>query len=133
MVNMIWDSLPDCLLEKVYEKIVISQPKNLLDDIKCYNYTIDCINDNLELNQFVGRYNEWLILIYILGIYYKKESLEYRTNKFIELESFVENTNNLSIRYQGGFYWINRFIAKMSIVERNILVNMLKRKDINFD
>ena len=54
---MIWDSLPDCLLEKVYEKIVISQPKNLLDDIKSYNYTIDCINDNLELNQFVGRYN----------------------------------------------------------------------------
>lgn len=133
MVNMIWDSLPDCLLEKVYEKIVISQPKNLLDDIKSYNYTIDCINDNLELNQFVGRYNEWLILIYILGIYFKKESLEYRTNKFIELQLFVKNTNNLSIRYQGGFYWINRFVSKMSISERNILVSHLKGEDINFD
>ena len=67
MVNMIWDSLPDSFLEKVYEKIVISQSKNLLDDIKSYNYSV---NENLELNQFVGRYNEWLILIYILGIYF---------------------------------------------------------------
>ena len=133
MVNMIWDSLPDCLLEKVYEKIVISQPKNLLDDIKSYNYTINCINDNLELNQFVGRYNEWLILIHILGIYFKKESMEYRTNKFIKLQTFVKNTNNLSIRYQVGFYWINRFVAKMSISERNILVRHLKGEDINFD
>ena len=133
MVNMIWDSLPDCLLEKVYEKIVISQSKNLLDDIKSYNYTINCINDNLELNQFVGRHNEWLILIYILDIYFKKESLKYRTNKFIELESFVKNTNNLLIRYQGGFYWINRFISKMSISERNILVKHLKDEDIYFD
>lgn len=126
---MIWDYLPDCLLEKVYEKIVISQPKNLLNDIKSYNYTIDCINDN----QLVGRYNEWLILIYILGIYFKKESLEYRTNKFIKLQTFVKNTNNLSIRYQGGFYWINRFVAKMSISERNILVRHLKGEDINFN
>ena len=133
MTSVIWDSLPDCLLEKVYEKIVISQPKNILDDIKSYNYTIDCINDNLELNQFVGRYNEWLILIYILGIYFKKESPEYRTNKFIKLQTFVKNTNNLSIRYQGGFYWINRFVAKMSISERNILVRHLKGEDINFD
>ena len=126
---MIWDYLPDCLLEKVYEKIVISQPKNLLNDIKSYNYTIDCINDN----QLVGRYNEWLILIYILGIYFKKESLEYRTNKFIKLQTFVKNTNNISIRYQGGFYWINRFVAKMSISERNILVRHLKGEDINFN
>lgn len=126
---MIWDSLPDCLLEKVYEKIVISQPKNLLDDIKSYNYTIDCINNN----QLVERYNEWLILIHILGIYLKKESLEYRTNKFIKLQTFVKNTNNLSIRYQGGFYWINRFVAKMSISERNILVRHLKGEDINFN
>jgi hypothetical protein len=130
---MIWDSLPECLLDKVYEKIVISQPKNLLDDINSYNSTIDFINHNLELNQFVGRYNEWLILIYILDIYFKKKSVEYRTNKFIELESFIENTNNLSIRYQGGFYWINRFVAKMSISERNILVRHLKGEDINFD
>ena len=74
-----------------------------------------------------------MILIHILGIYFKKESLEYRTNKFIKLQTFVKNTNNLSIRYQGWFYWINRFVAKMSISERNILVRHLKGEDINFD
>ena len=115
---MIWDSLPDCLLEKIYKKIVIPQPINLLNDIESYNNTINYINSNLELNQFVWRHNEWLILIYILNIYYKKESQEYRTNKFIELEEFIEDNNNLQIKYQGGFYWINRYVSKMSIIER---------------
>ena len=122
---MIWEQLPDCILEKIYKKIVISQPKNLLDDIKSYNYTINYINDNLELNQFVWRYDEWLILIYILNIYFKKESQEYITDKFIKLNQFVQENSNLSIRYQEGFYWINRFISKMSIIEREEFMNEL--------
>ena len=130
MVNMIWEELPDCLLETIYKKIVISQPKNLLDDIKSYNYTINCINNDLELKQFVWRHNEWLILIYILNIYFKKESQEYRTNKFIEMEKFIKNNNNLQIKYQGGFYWINRFVGKMSISERNTFIWYLNGADI---
>tara|TARA_B110001450_G_scaffold79843_1_gene75705 strand:- start:4873 stop:5244 length:372 start_codon:yes stop_codon:yes gene_type:complete len=122
---MIWEQLPDCILEKIYKKIVISQPKNLLDDIKSYNYTINYINDNLELNQFVWRHDEWLILIYILNIYFKKESQEYITDKFIKLNQFVQENSNLSIRYQEGFYWINRFISKMSIIEREEFMNEL--------
>lgn len=115
---MIWDKLPDCLLERIYKMIVISQPVNLLNDIKSYNYTINYINDNLELNQFVWRHNDWLILVYILDTRYKTQSQEYKTNKFIELQNFVEENSNLSIRFQGGFYWINKFISKMSIIER---------------
>lgn len=122
MINMIWEQLPDCLLETIYKKIVISQPKNLLEDIKSYNYTINAINDNLELNQFAERYNEWLILIYIIDIYYKTKTQEYKTEKFIEFEEFVETNNNLLIRYQGGNYWINRFVGKMSISERDTLI-----------
>ena len=124
---MIWESLPDSLLEKIYKKIVISQPKNILDDIKSYNYTINCINDDLESNQFVWRHNEWLILIYILDIYYKKESQEYKTNKFIKLEEFIKENNNLQIKYQGGFYWINRYVSKMTIIEREELIYRLDK------
>jgi hypothetical protein len=69
-------------------------------------------------------------LIYILKIYFEKETLEYRTNKFIELEKFIQNTNNLQIKYQGGFYWINRYVAKMSISERNSLVSSLNRDSL---
>jgi len=130
MVNMIWEELPDCLLETIYKKIVISQPENLLEDIKSYNYTINAINDNLELNQFVERHNEWLILIYILDIYYKTKTQEYKTEKFIEFENFVETNNNLSIRYQGGNYWINRFVGKMSISERNTFICYLNGDNI---
>tara|TARA_B100000795_G_C22794747_1_gene438783 strand:- start:75 stop:446 length:372 start_codon:yes stop_codon:yes gene_type:complete len=122
---MIWEQLPDCILEKIYKQIIISQPTNLLNDIKSYNYTINYINDNLKLNKFVSGHDEWLILFYILDIYYKTQSPEYKTKKFIELESFVQNNNNLSIRYQGGFYWINRCISKMSIIERDELTNEL--------
>jgi len=130
MVNMIWEELPDCLLETIYKKIVISQPENLLEDIKSYNYTINAINDNLELNQFVERHNEWLILIYILDIYYKTKTQEYKTEKIIEFENFVETNNNLSIRYQGGNYWINRFVGKMSISERNTFICYLNGDNI---
>jgi len=130
MVNMIWEELPDCLLETIYKKIVISQPENLLEDIKSYNYTINAINDNLELNQFVERHTEWLILIYILDIYYKTKTQEYKTEKFIEFENFVETNNNLSIRYQGGNYWINRFVGKMSISERNTFICYLNGDNI---
>ena len=118
---MIWDKLPDCLLERIYTMVVISQPLNLLNDIKSYNYTIDHIKHDLELNQFVWRHNEWLILTYILNIYYKTKSEEYKTKKFIEFQKFLKNNNNLSIRYQGGFYWINRFVSKMTIIERKEL------------
>jgi len=127
---MIWEELPDCLLETIYKKIVISQPENLLEDIKSYNYTINAINDNLELNQFVERHNEWLILIYILDIYYKTKTQEYKTEKIIEFENFVETNNNLSIRYQGGNYWINRFVGKMSISERNTFICYLNGDNI---
>tara|TARA_B110000003_G_scaffold143534_1_gene144740 strand:+ start:5489 stop:5881 length:393 start_codon:yes stop_codon:yes gene_type:complete len=130
MVNMIWEELPDCLLETIYKKIVISQPENLLEDIKSYNYTINAINDNLELNQFGERHNEWLILIYILDIYYKTKTQEYKTEKFIEFENFVETNNNLSIRYQGGNYWINRFVGKMSISERTTFICYLNGDNI---
>tara|TARA_B110000444_G_C18801110_1_gene577506 strand:- start:263 stop:655 length:393 start_codon:yes stop_codon:yes gene_type:complete len=130
MVNMIWEELPDCLLETIYKKIVISQPKNLLEDIKSYNYTINAINDNLELNQFLGRHNEWLILIYILDIYYKTKTQDYKTEKFIEFEKFVSTNNNLLIRYQGGTYWINRFVGKMSISERNTFIVYLNGDNI---
>ena len=130
MVNMIWEELPDCLLETIYKKIVISQPENLLEDIKSYNYTINAINDNLELNQFLGRHNEWLILIYILDIYYKTKTQDYKTEKFIEFEKFVSTNNNLLIRYQGGTYWINRFVGKMSISERNTFIVYLNGDNI---
>lgn len=130
MVNMIWEELPDCLLETIYKKIVISQPENLLEDIKSYNYTINAINDNLELNQFGERHNEWLILIYILDIYYKTKTQDYKTEKFIEFEKFVSTNNNLLIRYQGGTYWINRFVGKMSISERNTFIVYLNGDNI---
>ena len=126
---MIWDSLPDCLIETIYKKILIPQPKKLLDDIKSYNYTIYYINYYLELNKFITSNDEWFIVLLCINILYNEEE-ESERNKFIELQKFIEYNNNLSIIFHGGVYWINKLVAKMSISNRNSLINYLNIDDI---
>lgn len=126
---MIWDSLPDCLIETIYKKILIPQPKKLLDDIKSYNYTIYYINYYLELNKFITSNDEWFIVLLCINILYNEEE-ESERNKFIELQKFIEYNNNLSIIFHGRVYWINKLVAKMSISNRNSLINYLNIDDI---
>ena len=40
----IWDNLPDCLLDKIYSKIIFPQPKKLLYDIESYILFMDFVN-----------------------------------------------------------------------------------------
>lgn len=39
-----WDNLPDCVLDKIYSKIIYSQPKKLLYDIESYILFMDFVN-----------------------------------------------------------------------------------------
>ena len=40
---MIWDKLPECILDKIYSKIIYKQCNELLDDIRSYVFIIDFI------------------------------------------------------------------------------------------
>ena len=50
--------------------------------------------------------------------------------KFKILKNKVNKNNNLMIRYEGGMYWIKRYIAKLSIKQRNDFINYMSNKDI---
>jgi len=118
---MLWDNLPDCLLDKIYKYIYLTQPKDLLNDIKSYKYTVDYI-DNIN-----NYYGEWNTLWYIMLFIEKNENfnLNNLNIKYFELKKYIINNNNLIIRYQGGLYWIKKYIIKMSICERMQLIKCL--------
>tara|TARA_B110000259_G_scaffold188266_1_gene246071 strand:+ start:5170 stop:5538 length:369 start_codon:yes stop_codon:yes gene_type:complete len=121
---MIWDNLPNCLLEKVYTNILLTQPNKLLDDINNYKYTINYIHDNVEEHKFDDGADEWYILLLIIDIYLHEDDIV-KYELFLKLEKYVKENKNLLIRYQGGFYWINRYIAKMSIIDRKQLILLI--------
>ena len=122
---MIWDNPPDCLLEKAYKKILLTQSDKLLNDISNYKYTINYIRNNLEEHKFDDGADEWYVLLLIIDIYNSNEDELKKTMLFLSLKKYVKENKNLLIRYQGGFYWINRYIAKMSIIDRKQLIDYL--------
>ena len=119
--KIIWDNLPDCLLDNIYKKIVYTQPKNLLDDIVSYTNTIKYIKNNLDL------YSDWFILwcILLMCINDNKEI----EKKFKILKNYVNKNNNLMIRYEGGMYWIKRYMAKFSVKQRDDFIKYMNDKD----
>jgi hypothetical protein len=125
IIIMIWDNLPDCLLEKAYKKILLTQSDKLLNDISNYKYTINYIRNNLEEHKFDDGADEWYVLLLIIDIYNSNEDELKKTMLFLSLKKYVKENKNLLIRYQGGFYWINRYIAKMSIIDRKQLIDYL--------
>jgi hypothetical protein len=125
IIIMIWDNLPDCLLEKAYKKILLTQSDKLLNDISNYKYTINYIRNNLEEHKFDDGADEWYVLLLIIDIYNSNEDELKKTMLFLSLKKYVKENKNLLIRYQGGFYWINRYIAKMSIIDRKKLIDYL--------
>ena len=122
MSIIIWDKLPECLLDNIYEKIYLSQPKNLLDDIVSYKYTINYIKTLLYDNNVYNNI-DWDILWYII-LLFESEDNEYKNLKMTNMKDFVINNNNIMIRYEGGLYWIKKYIIKMT---KNDRYNFIKK------
>tara|TARA_B000000475_G_C15936907_1_gene423069 strand:- start:374 stop:760 length:387 start_codon:yes stop_codon:yes gene_type:complete len=123
MSIIIWDKLPECLLDNIYEKIYLSQPKNLLDDIVSYKYTINYIKTLLYDNNVYNNI-DWDILWYII-LLFESEDNEYKNLKMTNMKDFVINNNNIMIRYEGGLYWIKKYIIKMAKNDRYNLIKKL--------
>lgn len=123
MSIIIWDKLPECLLDNIYEKIYLSQPKNLLDDIVSYKYTINYIKTLLYDNNVYNNI-DWDILWYII-LLFESEDNKYKNLKMTNMKDFVINNNNIMIRYEGGLYWIKKYIIKMAKNDRYNLIKKL--------
>ncbi len=86
MTSVIWDSLPDCLLENIYSKIYYPKPSDLLNEIKKYGeireyiYYIRKIDDT---DSFLELYYDLLVV--------------YLSNEIDKKEPVSVDINNLSI------------------------------------
>ena len=128
MTIIIWDKLPDCLLDKIYGYIYFSQPKNLLDDIISYKYTIDHIKHLLYDD--VADDCDWYIIWRVM-LYYERNSrlhIMHVNIKFKKLKKFIINNSNIMIKYEGGLYWIKKYISKMSKKKRDNFIKELNIK-----
>lgn len=111
MNTLIWDKLPDCILDKIYSKIIYKQNKDLLEDIRSYTLTINFIVNNNNT------YNE---LLWYLMLYYDKDN---RDNKTIhdKYENIVNS--NMELLY------IKRYIMKINTDDRYRLIRLLYFKE----
>ena len=113
---MLWDNLPDDILDIIYRKIVYTQPKKLQNDLISYVNTIKQIENN-NRNNIILSNTDWDILWLLVLLYYKKDNKE-KNNHFNYMKKYILNNNNIMIRYHGAMYWIKKYIKKISIEDR---------------
>lgn len=111
MNTLIWDKLPDCILDNIYSKIIYKQNKDLLEDIRSYTLTINFIVNNNNT------YNE---LLWYLMLYYDKDN---RDNK--KIHDKYENIINSNME----LFYIKRYIMKITTDDRYRLIRLLYFKE----
>ena len=118
--DLIWDKLPDCIIDEIYTYIYYKQPTILLNDITNYHFTIDYIKNYIHSYNVHEENILWTIMLH-----FQKGDNKFINEKFDNICYFVNNTNHLIYRYQGLFYFIKKYIYKMSIDNRKILISLL--------
>lgn len=121
---MIWDNLPDDLLDIIYKKIVYTQPKKLQNDLISYVNTIEKIEYR---NRITIDYTDWDILWFLVLLYYKNNNNKEKEKHFNYMKDFVLNNNNIMIRYDGAMYWIKKYVKQLSIEDRKYVIYSMNK------
>ena len=122
---MLWDYLPEDLLDIIYKKIVYKQPKNLQNDLISYVNTIKQIENNNHNNIIISN-TDWDILWFLVLLYYKKDNIE-KEKHFNYMKKYVLNNNDLMMRFEGAMYWIKKYIRNLSIKDRENFIYSIKK------
>lgn len=122
---MLWDYLPEDLLDIIYKKIVYKQPKNLQNDLISYVNTIKQIENNNHNNIILSN-TDWDILWFLVLLYYEKDNIK-KEKHFNYMKNFVLNNNDLMIRFEGAMYWIKKYIKNLSIKDRENFIYSIKK------
>lgn len=122
---MLWDYLPEDLLDIIYKKIVYKQPKNLQNDLISYVNTIKQIENNNHNNIIIFN-TDWDILWFLVLLYYKKDNIE-KEKHFNYMKKYVLNNNDLMMRFEGAMYWIKKYIRNLSIKDRENFIYSIKK------
>ena len=124
ILYMIWDNLPDDLLDIIYKKIVYTQPKKLQNDLISYVNTIEKIEYR---NRITIDYTDWDILWFLVLLYYKNNNNKEKEKHFNYMKDFVLNNNNIMIRYDGAMYWIKKYVKQLSIEDRKYVIYSMNK------
>jgi len=104
-MSLIWDNLPDCILDKIYSYIIYNQPANLLDDIKSYVLIINFINIS---------YLNTDDILWNLMLNYEK-NLDNKQLHDIFTKRITHHTDKK--------YYIKKYISKMKTDDRYSFIN----------
>tara|TARA_B110000858_G_scaffold195740_2_gene252861 strand:- start:1309 stop:1674 length:366 start_codon:yes stop_codon:yes gene_type:complete len=111
---MIWEKIPDDILDIIYKKIIYSHPKNLRDDLVSYINTMDLIKSR---DCIIFNYTDWEILWFLVLSFYKNDNKE-KQEHYYSMQKYILKNNNLMIRFEGAMYWIKKYIKNISIQDR---------------
>ncbi len=113
MTSVIWDSLPDCVLDNIYTKIYYPKPENLLKEIK------EVYIEKTEEKKLEKIYYHYL----------QKWHLKYAKN-LSEIENEYEMCKILIQSYNNYYYrielWIEEIIKLLSCFENENLVEIIE-------
>ena len=104
---MIWDKLPECILDKIYSKIIYKQCNELLDDIRSYVFIIDFIKSKyVDIDK---------ILLYIIMNYDNKLSDSQKKDKYYFIKLRNKEYDYIKIKIQkmnsyGRYYLVKKFL-----------------------
>tara|TARA_B100000795_G_scaffold269991_1_gene261695 strand:+ start:5308 stop:5631 length:324 start_codon:yes stop_codon:yes gene_type:complete len=103
---LIWDNLPSDIQDNIYSKIIFPQNKNILEDIHNYTFVKTCL-----LNSF----QDWDIVWCLILIFNKNIDNKKKDDKM----KLFRNSG------ESGEYYVSRIIGKLSIDDRNYLLNSM--------
>jgi hypothetical protein len=72
------NKLPDCIIDKIYSKIIYPQPKYLLEDIKSYVLFMNFVNSgHMNINRIL-----WILILYN-SFYNDNKSKDYKFRNIV--------------------------------------------------
>ena len=117
MTKVIWDSLPDCILDKIYEKIYYPKPKNLLNEIK--DIYIKKILEKIEEKDFKKIY---YIFLHKWHLRYAKDLINEMENEYDMCNVYISSHTNKNNRIELWIKEIYSLIANLNKVNIILII-----------
>jgi len=104
---MIWDKLPDCILDKIYSKIIYKQSYELLDDVRSYVFIMNFIKSNYTS---VDNILSYIIFNYESNLNYGKKLNKYHVLKCNNNELSYIKSKMLKLTASERYSFLKHFL-----------------------
>lgn len=118
MTIVIWDSLPDCILEKIYEKIYYTKPQNFLNEIK--DVYIEKILEKIEEKNLKKIYH---IFLHKWHLIYAKYLINEMENEYNMCIIYIQSYNIYKFRIK---LWIEEIYKLISYLNKEKIIKIIE-------